>query len=94
MSVLKSLPLISRFTGFPAGGPSEFFSTENKRALYLYDFGDDWNHDVRLEKILPRKPDTNYPICLAGNRACPPEDCGGTWGYEDTLRILADPDHD
>jgi hypothetical protein len=73
---------------------SAFFSAENNRALYRYDFGDDWNHDVRLEKILPRKPDAIYPVCLAGSRACPPEDCGGTWGYEDMLQILEDPDHD
>jgi len=75
-------------------GNFRFFSTENNRALYLYDFGDDWNHDIRLEKILPRKPNIDYPLCVSGNRACPPEDCGGTWGYADMLNILANPESD
>ena len=73
---------------------ADYFSMENKVANYVYDFGDDWNHRIRLEKILPREKGVEYPICVAGERACPPEDCGGVWGYEDFLEIISDPDHE
>ena len=60
---------------------------------YTYDFGDDWEHDVVLEKVLP--PDRVARLsCLAGKGACPPEDCGGPWGYASMKEILADPDHE
>ena len=58
---------------------------------YLYDFGDSWEHDIVVEKVGPPEPDTSYPLCLAGKRACPPEDSGGVWGYADLLEALADP---
>lgn len=73
---------------------SNYFSEGNKKAGYTYDFGDDWRHDVRLEKILPRDPDVKYPVCTGGKRACPPEDCGGVWGYEEFLEIIMDPGHE
>jgi hypothetical protein len=62
--------------------------------LYIYDFGDHWQHDVRLEAILPCDPDIQYPRVLDGKRSCPPEDCGGTSGYDDLLEILLDPAHE
>jgi len=68
-----------------------YFSLDNPRADYYYDFGDDWRHSVVLEKVVPRDRGVRYPLCLAGRRACPPEDCGGTWGYEELLRKLGDP---
>ncbi|RYV49395.1 plasmid pRiA4b ORF-3 family protein [Pengzhenrongella frigida] len=59
--------------------------------LYAYDFGDGWDHTVRLDEVLPL-PDGGAPArCTAGARACPPEDCGGTGGYEDLLAAAADP---
>ncbi len=58
-----------------------------------YDFGDGWEHDVRLEAITLLKRSTNYPVCLAGRRACPPEDCGGPWGYANLLDAMRNPDH-
>jgi hypothetical protein len=58
-----------------------------------YDFGDGWEHDVVVEKISPDQSDADDPICLAGRKACPPEDCGGPWGYENLLKVLADPTH-
>ncbi|HCU95475.1 MAG TPA: hypothetical protein DHU96_23290 [Actinobacteria bacterium] len=61
---------------------------------YTYDFGDDWEHDILLEKVLLQTPTSTYPSCLAGKGACPPEDCGGVWGYADLKEILADPGHD
>jgi hypothetical protein len=63
------------------------------RFSYEYDFGDSWEHEVAVEKVLDTGPGKTPPICLAGQRACPPEDCGGTWGYEEMLAALADPNH-
>jgi Plasmid pRiA4b ORF-3-like protein len=63
------------------------------RFTYEYDFGDDWGHEVRVEKLLPADAGVRYPRCTAGARACPPEDCGGPGGYADLLAALADPAH-
>ncbi|MBF0556279.1 MAG: plasmid pRiA4b ORF-3 family protein, partial [Nitrospirae bacterium] len=53
-----------------------------------------WEHVILLEKILPRDDiSIKYPICIDGKRACPPEDCGGAWGYEELLEAIADPNH-
>lgn len=67
---------------------------KKRKFKYWYDFGDDWNHTIAVEKRLP--PDTSAPnaVLLAGERACPPEDCGGPWGYADMLAALADPKHE
>jgi len=61
------------------------------RFTYLYDFGDGWNHEVLLERVLQPNLEEQYPLCVAGARACPPEDSGGIGGYEQLLRVLADP---
>lgn len=58
-----------------------------------YDFGDGWEHTVLVEEIGPPESGVTYPTCLTGRRACPPEDCGGPWGYENLLQALADPSH-
>ena len=60
---------------------------------YEYDLGDSWEHEVLLEKLVPAEPGGRYPACLDGARACPPEDCGGTPGYEQLIDTLADPNH-
>jgi hypothetical protein len=60
---------------------------------YLYDFGDNWDHAILVEKITPPEPTARYPRCIAGKRACPPEDCGGIWGYAELLEALANPEH-
>jgi pRiA4b ORF-3-like protein len=60
------------------------------RFTYTYDFGDDWEHAVAIEKIEPALEGAVYPVCIAGKRACPPEDCGGPWGYQDLLQVLVD----
>src|SRR6056297_1045094 len=70
-----------------------YFRTPGNRATYWYDFGDDWRHDVVLAAVEPRAKGTKYPRCIAGARACPPEDCGGPPGYFDLLHALADPSH-
>jgi Plasmid pRiA4b ORF-3-like protein len=64
---------------------------EGGRARYTYDFGDDWEHEILLEQRLAAEPNVAYPVCVAGAGACPPEDCGGAWGYEHLRGVLADP---
>jgi hypothetical protein len=61
---------------------------------YEYDFGDSWHHDIILEKIMPVDNKTKYPICVDGKLSCPPEDCGGIWGYKNLLKILNKPDRE
>ncbi|MDP2823689.1 MAG: plasmid pRiA4b ORF-3 family protein [Sulfuritalea sp.] len=63
------------------------------RFTYTYDFGDDWIHLVKVEKILAPTPGAPYPRCVAGKHAAPPEDCGGPWGYAEMMQALGDPDH-
>ncbi len=63
------------------------------RFTYEYDFGDNWRHEVLVEKVVPVDRNGEYPICLAGARACPPEDCGGTSGYEELLEAVRDSQH-
>ncbi|HEX5415224.1 MAG TPA: plasmid pRiA4b ORF-3 family protein [Chloroflexota bacterium] len=64
------------------------------KLLYVYDFGDNWEHAVVVEKILPPEPSVRYPVCLKGVRAAPPEDVGGVSGYEDFLAAVRDPTHE
>ena len=64
------------------------------KALYAYDMGDSWEHGIVLEKRLPADPGTAYPVCTGGERACPPEDCGGIGGFYDLLDALGDPTHE
>ena len=62
-------------------------------AIYEYDFGDSWRHKITLEKILPLESGVAYPRCIDGKRACPPEDSGGVWGYEELLDVIKNPNH-
>ena len=71
-----------------------YFSLINKKAEYTYDFGDNWEHEIVLEKILDVASGVKYPLCVDGKRACPPEDCGGVWGYYNLVNILSDPNHE
>lgn len=68
-------------------------SKENARLLYTYDFGDCWEHQLLLEKILEPGPDAEYPVCIKGKRAAPLEDSGGVPGYYHLLEVLDDPSH-
>ncbi|RKX68854.1 plasmid pRiA4b ORF-3 family protein, partial [candidate division TA06 bacterium] len=72
----------------------DLLKKEKEKIIYEYDFGDSWGHDIILEKILPVDDNIKYPICLAGNMNCPPEDCGGVDGYAELLEILKQPDHE
>ncbi|WP_281900658.1 plasmid pRiA4b ORF-3 family protein [Phytohabitans aurantiacus] len=61
---------------------------------YTYDFGDNWEHEILVEKLGEPKRGAVYPRCTGGRRAAPPDDCGGVWGYEGLMEALADPTHD
>jgi hypothetical protein len=61
--------------------------------VYEYDFGDSWEHVIVVEKVLPAEPGVRYPVCLAGKRACPPEDVGGVWGYAEFVEAIRQPRH-
>lgn len=90
----------------PLGGPIEMEGAWDEEAYrlselglrakskltYEYDFGDSWEHELVVEKVLPAQPDFG-PVCLEGARACPPEDSGGAWGYAEQLEALANPKH-
>lgn len=64
------------------------------RFQYIYDFGDNWMHQIEVEKILPPEEGKPYPVLLAGRRNCPPEDSGGIPGYQEMLAVLNDPEDD
>ena len=72
---------------------NQVVSGEKSRFTYEYDFGDSWEHELLVEKILPLEEGKHYPVCLKGKRACPPEDCGGIWGYYNLLEAIQNPNH-
>ena len=72
---------------------SQVISKAGDLFIYEYDFGDGWKHVILLEKILQPEVGAHYPICLEGKRACPPEDCGGIWGYDNLLEAIRDSNH-
>ena len=61
---------------------------------YEYDFGDSWDHEVVVEESVTSARGLKHAVCLTGENACPPEDCGGVYGYADLLQVLADPRHE
>jgi hypothetical protein len=70
---------------------------ENRRKFrfdYEYDFGDSWHHEILWEGCPKEEPGKKYPRCVEGERACPPEDCGGIWGYPNFIEALKNPDHE
>ena len=75
---------------------SEILPKTGKRFAfkYAYDFGDGWEHEVLYEGSPPLEKGNKYPLCLEGERACPPEDVGGVWGYAEFLEVIADPKHE
>ena len=94
------IPDDDAFEGDPAFLPgwqvrvADYLDTVGARAVYEYDFGDDWVHELRVEAIGPRAPRVKYPRCVAGARRCPPEDCGGPYGYAELLTTIRDPSHE
>jgi len=70
---------------------SDILKKEKDSLIYEYDFGDSWMHKVVLEKIIPFEISSPLAKCIKGKRSCPPEDCGGIWGYQNLLDIINDP---
>jgi hypothetical protein len=70
---------------------SEIFTHSRQKYTYIYDFGDDWIHEIKLEKMQEEK--MLRATCIDGDGACPPEDCGGPWGYANLKEILKDKAH-
>jgi hypothetical protein len=66
---------------------NELNLAEGQKFEYTYDYGDNWEHEIKVEKILPFDASTKYPKCLAGRLACPPEDCGGIWNFREILKL-------
>jgi len=73
---------------------SQIATREKRKFFYEYDFGDSWEHEIVVEKILSPESGVKYPACIKGKRACPPEDVGGLWGYETFLEAIGDPHHE
>jgi Plasmid pRiA4b ORF-3-like protein len=71
---------------------SSLFARAGAKLLYEYDFGDGWQHELLLEEIMTGD-ESFRPICVAGKGNCPPEDCGGPYGYAELLEALRDPRH-
>jgi hypothetical protein len=73
---------------------NKVFSKPKQKMFYEYDFGDGWEHEILLEKVLQPDPGVRYPRLIGGARACPPEDCGGVHGYANFLEAISDPEHE
>ena len=73
---------------------ADYLDAPGQRIYYCYDFGDDWRHALIFEEALPAVTGKKYPRCIAGERAAPPDDCGGIHGYASLLEILSDPQHE
>jgi hypothetical protein len=71
----------------------DILPAKGAQLLYQYDFGDGWEHVIEVVHIRPSERGIRYPRCMAGERACPPEDCGGPYSYTEFLAALADPKH-
>ena len=70
---------------------------ENRKKFrfdYEYDFGDSWHHEILWEGCPKEEPGKKYPLCVEGERACPPEDCGGIWGYPGFIEAIENPEHE
>ena len=72
---------------------NRFNFKEKDTFTYEYDFGDSWEHVITVEKILPSDSKISYPVCVKGKNACPPEDCGGLWGYYNMLEAVQNKKH-
>ena len=71
----------------------EHFTKLKQKMTYTYDYGDSWDHEILVEKFLDEEKDIDYPMCIKGQNSCPPEDCGGIWGFYNMLEIIKDKKH-
>jgi hypothetical protein len=67
---------------------------DQRRFSYEYDFGDSWDHEIVVEDFVTSRLGLKHAVCVDGDNACPPEDCGGAGGYAELLEVIADPEHD
>ncbi len=72
---------------------SDVISEKGDTIEYEYDFGDGWEHDVLIEKVLKKESNMHYPVCTKGEMACPPEDCGGIFGFYELLSTIENTEH-
>ena len=72
----------------------DLLKAEGDQVTYEYDFGDAWLHEVTLEKVIKTTEELEYPLCLDGAMACPPESCGGIFGYQQLVEVMKDPSHE
>jgi len=74
---------------------SQFLQKKSDKFIYEYDFGDSWEHEIKLENILKedKELDSSLPMCIDGKKACPPEDCGGLPGYQELKKAINNPEH-
>jgi hypothetical protein len=92
------IPDFDRFDDLPEVYPGweipvlSYYNDLGVTAKYLYDYGDSWWHKIQLEGYLLKNKKFKYPLCIDGERACPPEDCGGTSGYYELLATLSNPE--
>lgn len=71
-----------------------YLSAKGDALIYEYDFGDCWEHDIEVQEVLEAAPGETYPKLLKGKGACPPEDCGGIWGYYHLVEAINNPKHE
>ncbi|WP_394229050.1 plasmid pRiA4b ORF-3 family protein [Shewanella colwelliana] len=71
----------------------KYFTALGNTIDYVYDFGDHWHHEITLVGMFLSSMESEYPLCIAGEMACPPEDCGGLFGYQNLVEILTDENH-
>ncbi|MCB9228486.1 MAG: plasmid pRiA4b ORF-3 family protein [Deltaproteobacteria bacterium] len=72
----------------------DLIEQREKKFTYEYDFGDSWHHEIKIVGTEPLETPMKVPECIDGERCCPPEDCGGVWGFENFLEVMADPSHE
>jgi hypothetical protein len=72
---------------------NDIIKDEKQKFSYVYDFGDNWQHSIVVEKIMEKDPSQKYPVCIDGEMSCPPEDCGSVYGYEELLKIRENKNH-
>lgn len=80
--------------GYDSVRVNDLLKKEKDKITYEYDFGDGWEHEIMLEKVLPPDKKKYYPVCIDGKRSAPPEDIGGIPGYYQFLEALDNPDHE
>ena len=73
---------------------NQYLSKKGDALLYEYDFGDDWEHLIEVQKVMAKEAGQKYPQLVQGKGACPPEDCGGIWGYYLLVEAINDPAHE